>query len=92
VVPDDQLLPEVLELAARMCEFSPYGLQMTKEVIWVNLENPSLDAAIEIEDRNQLMLGFTDNLPEAIRAFDRKRQPVYTDEPRKDLFLPPTSE
>jgi enoyl-CoA hydratase len=86
VIPDDRLLPEVLELAARMAEFSPYGLQMTKEIIWVNLENPSLQSAIEIEDRNQLMLGFTENLPEAIRAFDRKRKPVYTDEPRKDLF------
>jgi enoyl-CoA hydratase len=86
VLPDDRLLPEVLELAARLAEFSPYGLQMTKEIIWVNLENTSLQSAIEIEDRNQLMLGFTENLPEAIRAFDRKRKPVYTDEPRKDLF------
>jgi enoyl-CoA hydratase len=32
------------------------------------------------------MLGFTENLPEAIRAFDQDRDPVYTDEPRKDLF------
>jgi enoyl-CoA hydratase len=92
VLPDDQLLPAVLELAGRMSEFSPYGLAMTKDIIWVNLENPSLEAAIEIEDRNQLMLGFTENLPEAIRAFDRKRKPVYTDEPRKDLFTPPTAE
>jgi enoyl-CoA hydratase len=88
VLPDDELLPAVLEIAARMCEFSPYGLQMTKDIIWVNLENPSLEAAIEIEDRNQLMLGFTENLQEAIRAFDAKRDPVYTDEPRKDIFGP----
>ncbi len=86
VLPDDELLPEVLALAARMCGFSPYGLQMTKEIIWVNLENPSLEAAVEIEDRNQLMLGFTENLPEAIRAFEGKRAPRYTDSPRKDLF------
>jgi enoyl-CoA hydratase len=92
VLPDAELVPATLELAARMAEFSPYGLQMTKEIIWVNLENPSLEAAIEIEDRNQLMLGFTDNLPEAIRAFDRKRKPVYTDEPRKDLFTAPNAE
>src|SRR6476469_1914634 len=81
-----RLLPEVLELAASMAEFSPYGLQMTKEIIWVNLENPSLQSAIEIEDRNQLMLGFTENLPEAIRAFDERRAPRYTDAPRRDLF------
>jgi enoyl-CoA hydratase len=92
VLPDDELLPAVLELAGRMSEFSPYGLAMTKDIVWVNLENPSLEAAIEIEDRNQLMLGFTENLPEAIRAFDRKRKPVYTDEPRKDLFTPPATE
>jgi enoyl-CoA hydratase len=92
VLPDDELLPATLELAARMSEFSPYGLAMTKDIIWVNLENPSLEAAIEIEDRNQLMLGFTENRPEAIRAFERKRKPVYPDEPRKDLFTPPSTE
>ncbi len=88
VVADDELMPTALALAARMSGFSPYGLAMTKDVIWANLEVGSLDAAIEIEDRNQLMLGFTENLPEAIRAFDRKRPPVYTDAPRRDLFMP----
>jgi enoyl-CoA hydratase len=86
VVDDEALLETALDMAERMCEFSPYGLSMTKDVIWVNLENPSLESAIEIEDRNQLMLGFTENLPEAIRAFDQDRSPVYTDEPRRDLF------
>jgi enoyl-CoA hydratase len=89
VVPDDELLPEALEMAARMARFSPYGLEMTKSMLWVNLENPSLESAIQIEDRNQLMLGFTANLPEAIRAFDEGREPVYTDEPRRDLFDSP---
>lgn len=88
VVPAGAVLDHALEIAAGMTEFSPYGLAMTKDVIWVNLENPSLEAAIEIEDRNQLMLGFTENLPEAIRAFDQKRSPVYTDEPRRGMFLP----
>ncbi len=86
VIADSDLHEEVLAIAARMCEFSPYGLAMTKDILWVNLENPSLVAAIEIEDRNQLMLGFTENLPEAIRAFDQGRDPVYTDAPRRDLF------
>jgi len=89
VVPDHELLDTAIEAAAKMTAFSPYGLAMTKDIIWVNLENPSLESAIEIEDRNQLMLGFTENLPEAIRAFDQKRDPVYTDEPRKDLFAGP---
>jgi enoyl-CoA hydratase len=88
VVADAELMPTALALAERMSAFSRYGLAMTKDVIWANLEVGSLEAAIEIEDRNQLMLGFTENLPEAIRAFDRKRPPIYTDAPRRDLFLP----
>jgi enoyl-CoA hydratase len=90
VLPEEDLLPTALEMAARMAEYSQYALQMTKEVIWVNLENPSLEAAVEIEDRNQLMLGFTENLQEAIRAFDQERAPVYTDGPRTDIFGGPT--
>jgi len=86
VVPDGQLLECALEIAAGMCQFSPYGVQMTKQVIWANLENTSLAAAIELEDRNQIMLGMTDNLPEAITAFDEGRQPVYTDEPRRGVY------
>ena len=86
VVPDEALLTVALEMAATMCGYSAYGLAMTKDTIWANLEIGSLAAAIELEDRNQLMLGFTDNLPTAIRAFAAGRPPVYTDGPRRDLF------
>jgi enoyl-CoA hydratase len=86
IVDDDAALAEALEAARGMCRFSPYGLSMTKNALWANLEIGSLETAIELEDRNQLMLGFTENLQEAIRAFDAGRQPVYTDEPRRDLF------
>jgi len=87
VVPDDQLLDSCLAVAEGMTRFSPYGMAMTKDVLWANLEVASLEAAVELEDRNQLMLGFTENLPEAIRAFDAGREPSYTDEPRRGMFL-----
>jgi enoyl-CoA hydratase len=86
VVPDDRILEEALEIAAGICRYSPYGVQMTKQVLWANLENPSLAAAIELEDRNQIMLGMTDNLPEAIEAFDEQRSPVFTDQPRRGVY------
>ena len=88
VLPDDELLPTCLEVAEGMTRYSPYGLSMTKDVLWANLEVASLEAAVELEDRNQLMLGFTENLPEAIRAFDAGRPPQYTDEPRRGMFPP----
>ena len=86
VVDDDALLDEALEMAASMSKYSHHGLEATKQSLWVEQEISSLHAAIEFEDRNQLMAGFTDNLPEAIRAFDQDREPVYLDEPRRDLF------
>lgn len=86
VLPADALLDEALATAGRMAAYSAYGLAMTKSTIWANLEIASLAAAQELEDRNQLMMGFTANLPEAMRAFAEGRDPVYTDEPRRDLF------
>lgn len=86
VVPDAEILDVAFEMAAAICAYSPYGVQMTKQVVWANLETASLAAAIEIEDRNQIMLGMTDNLPEAITAFNEKRAPVYTDEPRRGVY------
>jgi enoyl-CoA hydratase len=86
VLPVEEVLAASVEVAARMARYSAYGLAMTKSTIWANLEIASLAAAQELEDRNQLMLGFTSNLPEAMRAFAEGREPVYTDEPRRDLF------
>ena len=86
VVPADDLLETTLDVAGQMARYSAYGLAMTKSTIWANLEISSLAASQELEDRNQLMLGFTANLPEAMRAFAEGRDPVYSDEPRRDLF------
>jgi len=85
VTVDSALMAEAIEMAERMCAYSPLGLQMSKQVLWANLESPSLATAIELEDRTQLLLGMTDNLPEAIRAFEEGRKPVFTDQPRRDL-------
>jgi len=85
VVPDAQLMAHAVESAERMCEFSPFGLQMTKKVCWANLETTSLLAAIDLEDRNQLLLGNTENLIECIMARKENRKPVYRDLPRRDI-------
>jgi hypothetical protein len=36
-----------------------------------------LQAAIDFENRNQLLAGYTGNLDEAIAAWREKRKPVY---------------
>jgi enoyl-CoA hydratase len=70
-------MPLAVETAASMCDLSPFGLQMTKQCMWANLEIASLQAAIDFENRNQLLAGYTGNLDEAIAAWREKRKPVY---------------
>lgn len=80
VVPDAELLDESLALAERICGYSAHGVAMTKRVLWDNLEVGSLRAAIDLENRNQLLVRLTtDNLAEAIRARRDGRKPVYED-------------
>jgi enoyl-CoA hydratase len=87
IYPDAELVERAVETAEGMCEFSAFGLQMSKKVCWANVEATSLTAAIDLEDRNQLILGNTENLVECIQARREKRKPVYTDLPRTDLKL-----
>jgi enoyl-CoA hydratase len=85
VLPDGEVVDHAIGVAEEMCQFSAFGLQMTKRACWANLETNSLRAAIDFEDRNQLLLGNTENLVECINARKEKRKPVYTDLPRTDL-------
>jgi enoyl-CoA hydratase len=80
VVPDTELLDAAYAIAKRICALSPHGVSMTKQVLWSNLETGSLAAAIELENRNQLLVRLTtNNLDEAIRARREGRKPVFTD-------------
>jgi enoyl-CoA hydratase len=53
VVPDDELLDRTLDYARVIAGFTRIGLVMTKEVLWHNVDNPSMTAAIALENRNQ---------------------------------------
>jgi enoyl-CoA hydratase len=80
VVPDAQLLEAALDVADQICAHSPHGVAMTKRVLWANLETGSLQAAMDLEARNQLLVRMTtQNLDEAIRARKEGRKPSYAD-------------
>jgi enoyl-CoA hydratase len=80
VVPDDDLLETAFALARQICDWSPHGIAMTKQVLWSNLEVGSLRAGIDLESRNQLLVRMTtQNLDEAIRARRQGRKPIFED-------------
>ena len=77
VVPDDQLLDAALETARLIRGNSPFGVWMTKEVMWSQLEIPSLQAGIDLENRNQILSSMTEDMQEAMAAFLEKREPSF---------------
>jgi enoyl-CoA hydratase/carnithine racemase len=77
VVPDDQLEAAAEPYVADMLAASPKGLRMTKEGLSLAVDAPSLEAAMAIENRNQLMTAASPNFAEGMRAFLEKRAPNY---------------
>jgi enoyl-CoA hydratase len=75
--PPDDLLPRAYESAELILRNSPFGVQMTKEVMWSALEIPGLQAAIDLENRTQIMTSFTEDHREAITAFVERRDPRF---------------
>jgi enoyl-CoA hydratase/carnithine racemase len=56
---------------------SPMGLRMTKEGLAMAIDAPGLEAAMAIENRNQLMCAASPNVREGMAAFLEKRRPDY---------------
>ncbi len=80
VVEGDRLLEAALDLAEQINGYSTLGVAMTKKLLWSSLEIGSLEAAIELENRDQLLVRMlTKNLDEAVRARRENRPPVFED-------------
>jgi enoyl-CoA hydratase len=76
VVPAVRLRDIALDVTTTMCGYSPHGLAMMKKVPWSNVEGRSLGTAIDLENRNQLLVRMTtQNLHDAITARKQKRPP-----------------
>jgi enoyl-CoA hydratase len=79
VVPDEDLLDGALETAGLVAGNSPWGVRMTKEVAWSQLEIGSLQAGIDMENRTQILSSFTGDHREAIAAFFEHRSTSWED-------------
>lgn len=59
LVAKERMLTEATTLAETMASKNPMGLRMTKEAINSNLNCAGLEAALQMEDRNQMMIAYT---------------------------------
>jgi len=79
VVPDDELEAAAQSYIDDMLAASPMGLRLTKEGLSLAVDAPGLEAAMAIENRNQVLCARSADFAEGMQAFIEKRPPVYKD-------------
>lgn len=77
VVPDDRLEAAAAPWIDDLLAATPLGLRMTKEGLNLAIDAPGLEAAMAIENRNQLMAAASPDFREGTSAVLEKRKPGY---------------
>ena len=77
VVAPSALNAEGEALAAEMLLTTPLGLRLTKECLNANIDAGGLEAAVAMEDRNQILCAQSEDFHEGVAAFLEKRPPAY---------------
>ena len=77
---DAVLLDRAIDVAKEIDGWSTHGISMTKRVLWSSPECGSLAAAIDLEDRNQMLVRMTTkNFEESMAARAEGRKPEFDD-------------
>ena len=77
LVEEGKLLDAALELAKDLLRKSPLGLRMTKQVLNLTLDSPSLETMLQLENSSQIVCFSSKDLNEGATAFLEKREPKY---------------
>ena len=73
VVDDGAAVRRAMELAQLICNYTTFGVEMTKQVMWANLDAPSFEAALHMENRTQILAGTGGELTKAAAAFVERK-------------------
>lgn len=68
----DSVADEALAIAETLCGYGKFGVESTKQVLWANLEASSLEAALHLENRSQILASTSGEMREAASKVLRK--------------------
>lgn len=71
VVDPDRLVDRAVELASLVAGLAPLGVQLTKRALQINTDAASLPAALELENRNQVITHATQEAAERRKKWSR---------------------
>ena len=75
---DEELMDVALATARTIAGYTSTGLTLTKEVMWANLDNDNMAAAIAIENRNQALASRTPEVQEFMARYSERVKPKST--------------
>ena len=70
----ESVVDDALAMAETLCSYGKFGLESTKQVLWANLEASSLEAALHVENRSQILASTSGEMLEAANAVFPRRQ------------------
>ena len=77
VVPDDEILNEALNLAKQILTKSPIGIRFTKDALNMNVDASSIESAIKLENRTQVICINAEDALEGVFATLERRESKY---------------
>jgi enoyl-CoA hydratase/carnithine racemase len=77
VVAPEALRDRAIAIAEQICGNSPFGIALSKPLIQLNIDAPSLEAAIALENASQTLCTRTSDMREALAAFNERRAPNF---------------
>jgi enoyl-CoA hydratase len=69
----EDVMTAAFALADTMTSFGSFALPMTKEVFWANVDAPSIESAIHLENRTQTLAATSGEIDDAVANFLARR-------------------
>ncbi|GFG51778.1 enoyl-CoA hydratase [Mycolicibacterium agri] len=70
----ESLMDDALAIAETLCGYGKFGVESTKQVLWANLDAGSLEAALHVENRSQILASAGGEMKAATEAFRQRRR------------------
>ena len=68
------VVDDALAVAETLCGYGKFGVESTKQVLWANLEASSIEAALHVENRSQILASTSGEMREAAAAFAHRKR------------------
>ncbi|MGB3356897.1 MAG: enoyl-CoA hydratase-related protein [Mycobacterium sp.] len=68
----ENVVDDALAIAETLCGYGKFGLESTKQVLWANVDAGSLEAALHLENRSQILASTSGEMREAAASVLRK--------------------